>query len=136
MFVICVEAIMYLLLYDLHDCTFKSQKQLKQYGQWKHNCLGPLKTRRKYHDYFGRLCMLLLFWCFHRLYHCFYVSLLLKNNGLVLILKMVDNDKIYSSNYAKLKYLVSYIKRKKMLCFVVFVYFIVKNIKKLIWLLF
>ena len=23
MFVICIEAIMYLLLYNLHDCTFK-----------------------------------------------------------------------------------------------------------------
>ena len=45
---------------------------------------------------------------------------------------MVDNDKIYSPNYAKLKYLVSNIKRKKMFGFIVFVYFIVKNIKKLL----
>ena len=28
-FVICVEAIMYSLLYDLHGCTFSIQKMLK-----------------------------------------------------------------------------------------------------------
>ena len=29
-FVICVEAIMYLLLYDLPDCTFKQELKLKR----------------------------------------------------------------------------------------------------------
>ena len=28
MFVICVEAIIYLLFYNFHDCTFKLDKQL------------------------------------------------------------------------------------------------------------
>ena len=29
MFIICVEAIIYLLSYNLHDCTFKEIKRLK-----------------------------------------------------------------------------------------------------------
>ena len=27
-FVICIEAIIYLLLYNLHDCTFKRQRKI------------------------------------------------------------------------------------------------------------
>ena len=30
-FVIYVEAIIYLLLYDLHDCTFKDSKRFKRF---------------------------------------------------------------------------------------------------------
>ena len=37
MFVICLEEIIYLLLYNLHDCTFKSKKSSKKFT-YKEKC--------------------------------------------------------------------------------------------------
>ena len=36
-FAICVEAIIYLLLYNLHDCTFKYSEHLREENSKIHN---------------------------------------------------------------------------------------------------
>ena len=42
MFVICVEGILYLLLYNLHDCTFN--EDLSEISQWEYQWKRSFKA--------------------------------------------------------------------------------------------